>query len=215
MRNNQAQHLSADGSCTREKDMSDTWWNLRKTEYCMNCKFSGFTTVRLALLEKYKPQSPGIQGPGPHHACKSVRVQENVHVSAHTCRDTKAEHTNQWMSNGMGRVRLVDGYEQFLSSWTIFVPFLQFEVILKWKVKIQWLLAPGCWYTTLWVQWMNSFKWLFCVAYHNKNSDYNHPGHMAHNCQPQGSRHHWLPQVSTHVGTHTHVQVHTGTHNLK
>lgn len=162
MRSNQAENLSADRSCTREKDRSDTWWNLRKTEYCMDHKFSGFTTVRLALSGKCKPQSPGTQGPGPHHACRSVRVEENVHMSAHTCRDTKAEHTNQWMSNGMGRVLLVDGYERLLSSWTIFVPFLQFEVISKWKVKRQRLQASGCWYTTLWVQWMNSFEWLFC-----------------------------------------------------
>lgn len=61
----------------------------------MNRKFSGFTTVLLALLGKCKPQSPGTPGPGPHHACKSVRVEENAHVSMHTCRDTKAEHTDQ------------------------------------------------------------------------------------------------------------------------
>lgn len=176
------QQLSAEGSCTREKDISDTWWNLRKTEYLMNHKFSGFTTVLLALLKKCKSQSLWTQGPGPHHAWKSVRVEENAHVSTHTCRDTKAEHANQWMSNGMGRVHLVDSYETFPSSWTIFIPFLQFEVIAKWKAKVQWLLASGCWYTTLWVQWMNSFRWLFCVAYHNKNNDYKHPCHKAHNC---------------------------------
>lgn len=97
----------------------------------MNRKISGFTTVLLALLKKCKPQSLWTQVPGPHHACKSVRVEENAHVSTHTCRDTKAEDTSQRMSNGMGSVRLVDSYERLPSSWTIFIPFLQSEVISK------------------------------------------------------------------------------------
>lgn len=213
MKNNQAQHLGADGSCTREKDVSDTWWNLRKTKCCMNHKFSGFTIVLLALSGKCKPESPGTQGPGPHHACKKCQSRGECTCVTHTRRDTKAEHTSQWMSNGVGRVRLVDSYERFLSSWTICVPFLKFKVISKWKVKIQWFLASGCWYTTLWVQWINSFNWLFCVAYHNKNNDYEHPCHRlttACNFNPRGAgstdRH---SDTCGHIHMYKYIQVHT------
>lgn len=212
MKNNQAQHLSAGGSCTREKDMSDTWWNLRKTECCMNRKFSGLTTVLLALLGKCKAPSPGTQGPGPHHACKSVRVEENVHASMHTCRDTKAEHTNQWMSNGMGRVRLADSYERFLSSRTIFVPFLQFEVISKWKVEVQWLLASGYWYLphcegNEWILLSGCFVWLITIKIMITSTQVTWLT-TACNFNPRVAGTTGLHR-HLHLWAHTHVQGHT------